>query len=120
MAISMTKQQITEINHKCYNNWRFNIVFWVYHSQKTLFKKLKVDDTGFFEFSLNYNIENQIVLHISKFNYIKDIETAVCEEKGKIIILDNTSNKRRNIKKLIDITEQLTDEQLLKLNSETE
>lgn len=119
MATSMTKKQIEEINHKCSNNWKFNIVFWVYHSQKTLFKKLKIDDTGFFEFSLSYNSENQIILHIDKFNYIKDVETAICEEKGKNIILDKTPNRRRNIKKLIDITEQLTDEQLLKLNTET-
>lgn len=65
MATSMTKKQIEEINHKCSNNWKFNIVFWVYHSQKTLFKKLKIDDTGFFEFSLSYNSENQIILHIN-------------------------------------------------------
>ena len=116
---SMNKKQIEEINNKCRNNWKFDITYFVYHSEKTLIKKLKVDDTGYLEFNLYYNSRNQVTLHISKFEYDRDRKTAISEGVGKIKILDEKQHKRKLFNNLIAFTDKLTDEELLKINSET-
>ncbi len=120
MANSMTKKQIQDINNKCKNNWKFDVVYFVYHEGKTLIKKFKQDEAGYLECRLCYNSENQIIVHISKFMYAKDKETATSEELGKITILDETRYSRRNINNLIMVTSRLTDDELLKINAETE
>lgn len=112
MTTVMTKKQVVEINHKCSNSWKFDTTFFVFHSVKSLFKKLKVDNTGYFEFRIYYNNQNQITLNIKRFDY-KDNVTVAGETKS--IILDKTEVKRRNNSKLLDMTEKLTDEILLKL-----
>lgn len=116
---SMSKKQIQEINNKCSNNWNFDISYFVYHSEKTLIKKLKVDDTGYLEFRLYYNNENQIALHISKFEYDRDGKTATIEGLGKITTLDLKKHKRRIFNNLIAFTDKLTDDELLQINAET-
>lgn len=116
---SMSKKQIQEINNKCSNNWSFDISYFVYHSEKTLIKKLKVDDTGYLEFRLYYNNENQIALHISKFEYDRDGKTATTEGLGKITTLDLKKHKRRIFNNLIAFTDKLTDDELLQINAET-
>ena len=116
---SMKKKQIQEIDNKCSNNWSFDIPYFVYHSEKTLIKKLKIDDTGYFEFRLYYNNQNQVTLHISKFEYARDGETATSEGLGKHKILDERQHKRRIFNNLITYTDKLTDEELLKINAQT-
>lgn len=116
MATAMTKKQVEEINNKCSSNWKFDITFFIFHSIKTLCKSLKIDDTGYFEFRLYYNNQNQITLNIKRFNYKNGVTVA---GETKSIIMDKTELKRRNNSKLLDMTEKLTDEQLLKLYAET-
>lgn len=116
MAISMTKQQIMEINNKCKNNWEFDTEFFVFLSMKTLFKKVKIDDTGYFEFRLFYNNQNQITLHIKRFYYE---DNRIMEREATSIILNKKVYERENVSRLLDMTEKLTDEQLLKLYAET-
>ncbi len=116
---SITRKQIQEINNKCSNNWNFDTIYFICHSEKTLIKKLKIDDTGYLENRLNYNNENQISLHISKFEYSKDKETAITSGMGKTAILDETQYKRKTLNNLIAHTEKLTDKELLKINSKT-
>ena len=112
MATAMiTKKQLQEINNKCSSNWRFDTTFFVFHSVKSLIKKLKVDDTGYYEFRLYYNNQNQVTLNIKRYDY-KDNVTVAGETKS--IILDKTEVKRRNNSKLLDMTEKLTDERLKK------
>jgi len=112
MATAMiTKKQLQEINNKCSSNWRFDTTFFVFHSVKSLFKKLKVDNTGYYEFRLYYNNQNQVTLNIKRYDY-KDNVTVAGETKS--IILDKTEVKRRNNSKLLDMTEKLTDERLKK------
>ena len=120
MATSMTKKQIEEINHKCSNNWKFDVIYFVYHEGKTLIKKLKVDNIGYFEFKLYYNNQNQITLNIRKYYYKETERIAVTNSAGKNIVLDKTELKRKSLKNLIEITAKLTDEELLKMNAETE
>lgn len=115
MANVMTKNQIQELNNKCSSNWKFDTTFFVFHSMKTLVKKLKLDETGYLEFRLFYNNENQITLNIRKFNY-KGSGICTTEEKSKRIILDNKRIARKNVSKLLDYTERLTDEKLLKIS----
>ena len=115
MAISMTKKQVQELNNKCSSNWRFDTTFFIFHSIKTLHKKLKVDEAGYYEFRLYYNNQNQITLSIKRFDY-KDNVTIAGESKN--IILDKTEFKRKSNSKLLDMTEKLTDKKLLKIYSE--
>ena len=115
MAISMTKKQVQELNNKCSSNWRFDTTFFIFHSIKTLHKKLKVDEAGYYEFRLYYNNQNQITLNIKRFDYKENV---TMEGEIKSIILDKTEVKRRNNSKLLDMTEKLTDEKLLKLYAE--
>ena len=116
---SMTRKQIQEINNKCCNNWKFDTSYFVYHSEKTLIKKLKVDSTGYLEFNLYYNKQNQVSLHITKFEYARDKETASTSGMGKYAILDNKQHKRKMLNNLIAFTDKLTDDELLKINAET-
>lgn len=116
---SMSKKQIQEINNKCNNKWSFDIPYFVYHSEKTLIKKLKVDDTGYLEFRIYYNNENQITLHICNYKYARDGQTATTEGLGKITTLDLKKHKRRIFNNLIAFTDKLTDDELLQINAET-
>ena len=88
---------------------------FIFHSIKTLHKKLKVDETGYYEFRLYYNNQNQITLSIKRFDY-KDNVTIAGESKN--IILDKTEFKTKSNSKLLDMTEKLTDKKLLKIYSE--
>lgn len=116
---SMSKKQIQEINNKCSNKWSFDISYFVYHSEKTLIKKLKVDDTGYLEFRIYYNNQNQITLHICNYKYDRDGQTATTEGLGKITTLDLKKHKRRIFNNLIAFTDKLTDDELLQINAET-
>lgn len=116
---SMSKKQIQEINNKCSNNWKFDIPYFVYHSEKTLIKKLKLDDIRYLEFRLYYNNENQITLHICNYKYARDGQTAATEGLGKITTLDLKKHKRRIFNNLIAFTDKLTDDELLQINAET-
>lgn len=116
MATVITKRQVREINNKCSNRWEFDTTFFVFHSMKTLFKRLKIDDTGYFEFRLYYNNQNQITLNITRFDYKENVTV-----RGETtnIILDKTEVKRRNNSKLLNMSEKLTDERLQKYMKET-
>ncbi len=115
----MTQKQIQEIDNKCKNNWKFDVTYFKFHQEKTLIKRIKIDDESYLEFKLNYNSKNQIYLHISKFYTQKHIGTATSEGMGKSKVLEETMYKRKGINNLIIKTSSLTDEELLKINAET-
>ena len=118
MANSMTKKQVEELNIRCKNDWKFDVTYFVYHTEKTFIKRIKLQSEGYLEFRIYYNSENQVALHISKFTYTSDKACATTEGLGKIIVIDNTKYTRKNINNLIIVTARLTDEELLKINSE--
>lgn len=118
MTNSMTKKQVEELNNRCKNSWRFDVLYFVYHTEKTFIKRIKLENDGYLEFRIYYNSENQVALHISKFSYIQDKACATTEGLGKITVIDNTKYTRKNINNLIIVTARLTDEELLKINSE--
>lgn len=113
----MTQEQIQEIDNKCKNNWKFDVTYFKFHQEKTLIKRIKIDDESYLEFKLNYNSKNQIYLHISKFYTQKHIGTATTEGMGKSKVLEEISYKRKGINNLIIKTPSLTDDELLKINA---
>ncbi len=115
----MTKQQVQEINNKCKNNWEFDTTYYIYHQEKTLIKRIIIDDESYLQFKLNYNSKNQIQLRISKYYTQKHIGTATSEGLGKSKVLEETSYKRKDINNLIIKTQNLTNDELLKINTET-
>ncbi len=115
----MTKEQIFNINHLCRNGWRFGLQYYVYHKEKCLVKSINLDEANYLEFSLKYNSENQIQLHISKFYQEKGQSYAISHGLGKDRVLDETKFKRKNINALINFTKTLTDEKLMIINDNT-
>lgn len=115
----MTQQQVQDINNKCKNNWKFDVMYFKFHQEKELIKRINIDDESYLEFKLGYNYKNQIQLRISKYYTQKHIGTATSEGLGKSKVLEETSYKRKGINNLIIKTQTLTDDELLKINTET-
>lgn len=115
----ITREQILKINSKCNNAWRLDIEYYLYHNEKTLVKRIEIDDEHYLEFALRYNYKNQISLHISKFYHEKGKYYATSNGLGKSKILDDTKAKRKNINNLIEYTKQLNDSELLEINRNT-
>ena len=115
----MTQQQVQDINNKCKNNWKFDVMYFKFHQEKELIKRINIDDESYLEFKLGYNYKNQIQLRISKYYTQKHIGTTTSEGLGKSKVLEETNYKRKGINNLIIKTQTLTDDELLKINTET-
>lgn len=115
----ISTEQIKAINNACSNDWRLDTQFYLYHGEKRLIKCIELDEEHYLEFSISYNYQNQISLHISKFYHEKGKEYASTSGLGKRTILEETSVKRKNINKLIDYTSQLDNNKLLEINQHT-
>lgn len=115
----ITKEQIQKINEKCSNGWRLDVEYYLYHSEKTLIKQIKIGYEHYLEFRLNYNYKNQISLHISKFYHKQGDYFASSEGLGKSKILNETQATRKNINNLIEFTNSLTDDECMRINAET-
>lgn len=115
----MTKTQVENVNQKCSNDWRFNVQYYIFHNEKTLIKQIKLDNENYLEFSLDFNYENQISLRINKFYHKTGEYFATSSGLGKSKILNEIPATRKSINKLIEYTEKLTDETLMKINEET-
>lgn len=114
--VNITNELINDINNKCKNNWKLDISYYIFHKEKTLIKRIKLDEQNYLEFALRYNRKNQVLLHISKFYQEKGDNYASTSGMGKIEILDITQSKRKNINNLISFTNDLDDEKLLEIN----
>ncbi len=116
----ITKQEILKINNKCFNNWSLDVEYFIYYNEKTLIKQIQIDEENYLEFALRYNYNKKISLHISKFYHKKNENYASTSGLGKSKILDETPAKTRNVNKLIELTKILNDEELLKINENTQ
>ena len=116
----ITREQIQKINNKCKNGWELDIQFFIFHNEKTLKKIIELDEEHYLEFKIDYNYKNQIVLFINKFYHKLGEDYATSNGLGKKKMLEETPESRKNINKLIEYTETLTDEQLMQINSETD
>lgn len=115
----ITSEQITSVNSKCKNGWQLNVRYFVDFGEKTLVKRITLDEQNFLEFTLSYNSNNQISLRISKFSHKPEDNLAVSEGMGKHKILDETKATRKSVNNLISFTEKLTDTELLEINKNT-
>lgn len=51
----MNRKKVETINSKCHNNWKFDVVYFIYHKERELIKKVKLEDnTGYLECRLFY------------------------------------------------------------------
>lgn len=117
----INKEQVQRINDKCSNDWIVDTIHLVSFGEKQLLKRLTTDNKGFLEFTIYYNSDNQILLRISKFEYINGCDSlAVNNGVSKCKILDETKSKRKSVDKLVNFTNILTDKKLLEINSNTE
>lgn len=115
----ISKEQIQKINGKCKNNWKLDIQYLIFHNEKQLYKIIELDQEHYLQFELSYNWDNQIVLRISKYYHRQGDTFATSNGLGKRKILSD-SQKRKNINMLIEYTLKFTDDELLKINSQTE
>lgn len=116
----LTREQINTINGKCKNNWELDIQYFLFHNEKILKKIIELNKEHYLEFRLDYNYKNQISLRISKFYHKTGDAFSTSNGLGKNRILQETPAPRKSINKLIELTEKLTDEQLMMINSETD
>lgn len=116
----ITQEQIKKINSKCMNDWGLDVQYYIFHNEKNLIKQLKLDDEHYLEFTLHYNYKNQISLRISKFYHKAGDNFASSNGLGKQKILEETPAPRKSINKLIEFTKTLNDDELMKINSETD
>lgn len=115
----ITIEQITKINNMCSNEWRLDVQYFHFHNEKILIKRIRLDERHFLEYSLKYNYNNQISIHIRKFYHEPNDEMASTSGMGKNKILDETPVKRKDVNKLILWTKELTNEKLLEINKNT-
>lgn len=116
----ITKTQLENINNKCRNDWRFDVQYFLCHNEKTLIKQIKLDNEHYLEFDLRYNYKNQISLHISKFEHKIGEHFATSHGLGKSKILNEEQATRKNFNKLIEYTNILTNDELMRINQETQ
>lgn len=90
------------------------------HNEKTLRKIIELDTEHYLEFKLDYNYKNQISLRISKYYHKAGDNFASSSGLGKSRILEEAPASRKSINKLIEFTKTLTDDELMKINSETD
>lgn len=114
------KEQILNINSRCKNDWELDVQYCLMHGEKTLIKRIDLDEQNFLEFSLRYNYNKQVSLHISKFFHKPEEAFATTSGMGKSKILNDIPVARKNTNKLIEYTKELTDEKLLEINRNTE
>lgn len=116
----ITREQIQKINNNCKNNWELDIQYFIFYSEKTLKKIIELDTEHYLEFRIDYNYNNQITLFINKFYHKANDEFATSNGLGKKKILEESPAPRKSINKLIEFTKTLTDDELMKINNETD
>ena len=117
---NITREQIQKINNRCKNDWSLDIQYYLFHNQKTLIKHIALNEEYYIQFKLNYNYKNQITLYFNKFHHKEGDYFATSSGLGKSKIIDEKQTTRKNINNLIELTEKLTDDELMLINSQTE
>lgn len=115
----ITREQIQKINNNCKNEWKLDVEYYLFHSEKQLYKRINLDEENYLQFDLLYNWKNEKTLHISKYHHKDNDYFAVSNGLGKFIKLSD-AEKRKSVNELIKMTVELTDEKLLQINSENE
>ncbi len=112
---SIAKAQILKINNACSNDWELDTFYYLSHNEKTLIKRIDLDEGSYLQFRLQYNSRNQINIHISKYEREAGTGLAVSHGLGKSKILVETQAKRKNINSLIELTHELDNNKLMEI-----
>ena len=113
----ITQEQLAKINNKCDNEWMLDLEYYLYHNEKTLIKRIRLDDEHYLEYRLHYNYNNQITVHISKFYHKSQDIFASTTGMGKTKVLVETPARRKEVNNLIRLTKDLTNEKLIEINN---
>ena len=108
---NITQEQVNRINNKCKNDWHLDIQYYLNWSEKILIKRINLDADSYLEYTLSYNLHNQIYIRIQKY-YIEN-GCGVSSGLGKTLIIDETIYARKNINKLIEYTDKLNNTELM-------
>lgn len=73
----MANEAIKKINDKCANNWKFDEYYYFIHKEKTLTKKVDIDESHYLKCQLYFSEKHknfrkvglEITLHIGYFTY---------------------------------------------------
>ena len=112
-------KQIQQINNACSNSWQLDTQYYLFHSEKILFKNIELDEEHYLRFSLDYNSKKQVILRISKFYNERGKEYASSSGLGKCKVLQDIPVKRKSISHLIKFTNELDNSRLLEINQNT-
>ena len=113
---SIKKEQILKINNACSNDWELDTFYYLSYGEKTLIKRIELNEESYLHFKLEYNSSNQIEIRIDKYNIDKATGFGVSQGQGKHKILVETQSKRKNINSLIELTHELDHNKLMEIN----
>lgn len=112
---SIKREQIQKIKNACGNDWELDTLYYMSYGQKTLIKRIDLDEESYLQFELYYNSRNQISIRISKYNIDKATGYGVSHGQGKYKILVETQAKRKSINSLIELTHELDNNKLMEI-----
>ena len=113
---SIKKEQILKINNACSNDWELDTFYYLSYGEKTLIKRIELNEESYLHFKLEYNSSNQIEIRIDKYNIDKATGFGVSQGQGKHKILVETQSKRKNINSLIELKHELDNNKLMEIN----
>lgn len=113
---SIKREQLLKINNACSNDWELDTFYYLSYGEKTLIKRIDIDEASYLHFKLEYNSNNQIEIRIDKYNIDKATGFGVSQGQGKHKILVKTQSKRKNINNLIELTHELDNNKLIEIN----
>ena len=112
---SISKAQIQKINNACSNDWELDTLYYLSHIEKTLIKRIDLDEEYYLQFRLEYNSYNQIIIRINKYKIDKNTGFGVSYGQGKNKTLVENQAKRKNISNLIELTHELDNNKLMEI-----
>ena len=92
---TITKEQVQKINNSCSNDWKLDLEYYLYHGEKQLVKHIDLDNEHYLQFSLHYNSNNQIALHINKFYHKPNDYFASANRNGKTCNIRQYTSKKK-------------------------
>ena len=123
---NITREQIKKWESECKNDFKFDIRYWMYHQEKTLTKRINLDDKTYLEVHLmfynkyeNYRqVGYYINVNISKY-YIEG-EMAVSHGLGISYKLNNEIYQKRSFKELQKATAFINNDLIMSIyNTDT-
>lgn len=114
----LEKFQIEKCNERCKNGFKFDLHYYLYHKEKTLFKCINLESNQILKASILYYEDNQEqipTLHLHKG--LPSGEFYNFSGLGQFVTLEK-AQKTKRFNLLIGLTEKLTDQYILSLHDE--